>query len=124
MGYTRQVLGDSYEEIASLPIWNNPYLKHAGNMFDLHSEDSPYVGVRKRGLYHVGQLFTNLKLKRYVKNSTIMGGARFKTNQELNNEFVKPHWRVTGEEWDHIKQAVRTAMHEGESWANICMRGI
>ena len=96
MGYTRQILGGSYEEIASLPIWNNPYLGHLGEMFDLHNEDSPYVGVRKRGLYHVGQLFTNLKLKRYVRNSTILGGARFKTNQELNDEFVKPRWRVTG----------------------------
>ena len=123
MGYTRRLLGGSYEEIASLPIWNNPYLRHSGDMFDLHNEDSPYVGVRKRGLYHVGQLFTNLKLKRYVRNSTVMGGARFKTNQELNDEFVKPRWRVTGEEWDRIRQAVITATYEGESWANICMRG-
>ena len=123
MGYTRQILGGSYEEIASLPIWNNPCLRHLGEMFDLHSEDSPYVGVRKRGLYHVGQLFTNLKLKSYVRNSTIMGGARFKTNQELNDEFVKPRWRVTGEEWDHIRQAIIAATYNGESWADICKRG-
>ena len=44
--------------------------------------------------------------------------------QELNDEFVKPRWRVTGEEWDHvIRQAVMTATCEGESWANICMSG-
>ena len=52
-----------------------------------------------------------------------MGGARFKTNQELNDEFVKPRWRVTGEEWDHIRQAIIAATYNGESWADICKRG-
>ena len=25
--------------------------------------------------------------------------------------------------WDHIRQAVMDAVYEGETWANICMRG-
>ena len=60
MGYTRKIMSDDYEEIASLPIWLNPRLLIDGKLIKLR--EGTFKGIKSKTLYHIAQLFTNFNV--------------------------------------------------------------
>ena len=51
MGYTRKIMSDDYEEIASLPIWLNPRLLIDGKLIKLR--EGTFRGIKSKTLYHI-----------------------------------------------------------------------
>ena len=82
---TRNVDFDCYEDCASLPIWNNPYIvKQNGDTLQR------YNYKYKRGcLYHVGQLYSNYSVTKYKTTSQICLG-HLMTKEQLFAKYALP----------------------------------
>ena len=104
MGYTRKIMSDDYEEIASLPIWLNPRLLIDGKLIKLR--EGTFRGIKSKTLYHKAQLFTNFNATLYHGGNHIVPSGIFKTNSALNSEYVNPTLPISDNDWNKLKQAV------------------
>ena len=127
IGYTRKILGSTYEEIASLPIWLNPHLLIDGKPIPLMSGSKttvPFGSIKRRSLYHIAQLFTNFNTDAYYYGHHVVLPGAFKSNAQLNQEYVSGGGSVLDSDWNKLKQAVLDKLTpEGVSWATICATG-
>ena len=94
----------SYEDCATLPLWNNPFITQLNG--ECFSRKNPITTIEKktkpRELYHIGSLFTNFDHTQYFNGGAIIAGE-FIPNAQLVQKFPN----TLESDWNIIKQAVK-----------------